>query len=115
MTGRIASLAAGSLIAVAAAATLLLHHGAAVPLHPNGNAGYVAALGRAIGPTAPNAAQEATELATGTTICRMLATGWNEAGVVANLWTWPAYAGDPEAEVETIVRITRESLCGQAA
>jgi hypothetical protein len=115
MNGRTASFAASSLIAVAVAAVLLLNHGTPAPVRADSGAGYIAALDQAVGSATPDATQRSTDLATGATICHMLATGWNQAGVVANLWTWPAYADDPQAEVAAIVHITRESLCGQAA
>jgi hypothetical protein len=109
------TLAAVGTLAATAVAVALTVHSAPAPAATRQDPGpaYVQALDAAEGWPAPDAAQYATDIATGQQICDMLATGWNEAGVVANMLTWPDNRYD-QAHLATAVRVTHDRLCGQA-
>lgn len=101
------------LLAIAVTAALLLTHPTATlaPSPADPAATYIAVLDVDMGWPAPSRDARAQEVATGHQICHMLAAGWNEAGVVANMLTWPGN-GESTGQLDTVVRVTRDSLCG---
>jgi len=85
------------------------------PAVPDSADAYLQALNTATGWSAATSQELAGELSVGHTICRMLAAGWNEAGVVANMLTWPSAAGYTQNQLSTFVHVTHTWLCGQPA
>lgn len=111
----IPAIAGASLLAALTMTALAVHPGPAPAAHaPDPGLAYEQALDEAMGWPAPTPTRYATDLATGRQICQMLATGWNEAGVVANLLTWP---NEPytQAQLAVAVHVTHLRLCGQDA
>lgn len=86
----------------------------AATIYPSNVDAYIQALNTITGWAPQNPEQQADELATGHTICQMLATGWNEAGVVANMLTW-GNNDLTQAQLAAAVHLTRLRLCGQGA
>jgi hypothetical protein len=107
-------LAAAAVALVAAALSAPSAGGPAGPgdRGPTAEAAYVQALDLAVGWPAPDAQQWVADVAVGRTICDMLAHGWNEAGVVANMLTWPNNHLT-QAQLGAAVHVTHLWLCGQ--
>ena len=104
--------AAIAVFAATAAAAALLAQSTAPTTPVAHEDSYIQALDTAVGWPAPDAQRRAADLTAGRTICRMLATGWNEAGVVANMLTWPGNHLT-QGQLAIAVHITRLDLCGQ--
>ena len=108
-----AALATVAAIAVAVASVLVGHIASAPPVAPvPPDAAYVQALDVAMGLSAPDAQQWARDVTVGGQICYMLAHGWNEAGVVGNMLTWPTNRYS-QSQLAVAVHVTRLELCGQ--
>jgi uncharacterized protein DUF732 len=109
---RSAAASLGLIAAVVTGVLLVQPHRPAMAAPPDPDVAYVQALDSAEGWLSPDPATRATDLATGRTICRMLGTGWNEAGVVANMLTWTANTLTQQ-QLAVAVHVTHTTLCAK--
>lgn len=116
MRGRTIALAGLATAVIACGAALLASILAGPAAGPraadNREAGYIQALDTAMGWPAPGPQQRANDLTVAGQICTMLSQDWNEAGIVANMLTWPGNRLT-QGQLATAVHITRLDFCGQ--